>query len=250
MSDFSDISARLKRARKDTESEELVKPLDFGESYKIRGKMLGVLLRDARLSAARSIEDCARVLRVAPEVIEAWEYGDHVPSLPQLEILAYFLDVPVSHFWGTDILSEERSGHIDAQSEYMALRDRMVGALLRQARDESGLSLAEVAEKVGLPEAQITSYELGETSIPMHELTVLASAVKKNMSYFLESSSHIGELLALKEMWKHFTALPEEVREFAANPINLGFIEIAIMLSKMPVDKLRTVGASILDITR
>jgi hypothetical protein len=84
----------------------------------------------------------------------------------------------------------------------------------------------------------------------MHELSVISGIVKKNTNHFLESSGHIGELLAIREEWKHFNELPEEKRQFAANPRNVGFIEIAIMLSKMPVDNLREVGASILDITR
>jgi transcriptional regulator with XRE-family HTH domain len=249
MSDMSQIAARFKRVRQ-TEEEETSKPHDFDTSYQLRAKMLGVLLRDARLGAVRSVEDCARLLRVLPQQVEAWEYGDSVPSLPQLELLANFLDVPISHFWGTETLSEDRGTKVDAQVQYMALRDRMVGALLRKAREDQQIDLAEVADRSGLSEGLLNAYELGEQSIPMHELSVLSSIVKKNMNYFLESSSQIGELLSLKEMWKHFSNLPEEVREFAANPVNIGFIEVALMLSKMPVDKLRTVGASILDITR
>ncbi len=83
----------------------------------------------------------------------------------------------------------------------------------------------------------------------MHELTVLANAVKKNVNYFLESSSHIGEWLETREEWKHFTDLPDDMRRFAANPLNLGFIEIAMMLSQMPTDRLRRIGESMLDIT-
>jgi hypothetical protein len=84
----------------------------------------------------------------------------------------------------------------------------------------------------------------------MHELSVLAGHVKKNLSYFMESSGHIGEWLAVREEWKHFTSLPEDLRQFAAKPVNIGFIEIALMLSQMPTEKLRRVGESVLDITR
>jgi hypothetical protein len=53
----------------------------------------------------------------------------------------------------------------------------------------------------------------------------------------------------MREMWKHFSNLPDEVRQFAANPLNVGFIEIAIMFSQMPAERLRRVGESVLNIS-
>lgn len=250
MADFKDVSSRLK-ASKDKGQETAAQPreLDYGESYRIRARMVGVLMRDARTSAQRTIEDCARLLRVTPELFEAWEFGDTVPSLPQLELLAYYLDVPISHFWGTDTITGNGGAKRDAQTEYMLLRDRMIGALLRQAREDNGISLEELSANAAIAVEQITQYELGEIPLPMHELSVLASGVKKSMSYFLESSGHIGYLLAIKEEWKHFTELPEDERQFIANPLNIGFVHIAKMLSEMPTDKLRQIGTSMLDIT-
>ncbi|NDJ62210.1 MAG: transcriptional regulator [Chloroflexi bacterium] len=251
MADFKDISARLKSARAEDAAGEAAadRPIDYGESYRIRAKMVGVLIRDARVNAGRTPADCAQMLRVAPEQIEQWEFGESTPSLPQLELLAYYLDVPVSHFWGMHTLQSSRDDPAAAQREYLALRDRLIGALLRQAREELGLSVADLAALSGMTPAQLEQYELGEVALPMHELTVLANGVRKNMDYFLESSSKIGELLRMREAWKHFTALPEDLRQFAANPLNLGFIEIALMFSQMPTDKLRRVGESVLNIT-
>ena len=247
--DFKDVSTRLKKTRDDT-PQQAARPTDYEESYRIRSKMVGVLLRDARINAGRAQEDCAVVLGVTPEHIESWELGEAAPSLPQLEILAYYLGVPVSHFWGTTTLEAEREEHAHAaQSEYLALRDRMIGVLLRQARQDLNMSLDELGEASGLPVDQIERYELGEIGMPMHELTVLASAVKKNIRYFLESNSHIGEFLTLREDWKHFASLPDDIRRFAANPLNVGFIEIAMMLAQMPTDRLRRIGESVLNIT-
>lgn len=253
--DMKDIAGRLKAARQDkggaTREVDAAQAYDYELSYQLRGKMLGVLLRDARVNALRSIEDCARLLRVEPALIEAWEYGEGaVPSLPQLELLAYYLDVPVSHFWGLETLEANRRTSVDAQDEYMNLRHRMIGALLRQAREETRLTPEALAEATYIPAETILQYELGEVPIPMHELAVLASAVNKNVSYFLESSSQIGELLATRENWKHFNDLPDDLRRFAANPRNIGFIEIALAFSEMPTDKLKNIAVSMLEITK
>ncbi len=246
---FDDIAAKMKAKRAAQQDPEEDKPFDFEHSYHIRGKMLGVLLRDARMSAARTIEDCARLLRVPTQTVEAWEYGEAVPSLPQLELLAYYLDVPVSHFWGAETLKSSRSETSDKQPEFINLRNRMIGGMLRQSREEAEVSYEEISEASGIPIETLKQYEMGDVPIPMHELSVLASQVKRNVKYFLETESQIGELLEQREAWKHFSSLPEDVRAFASNPVNIGFIHIAVMLSQMPADRLREVGASIVDIT-
>lgn len=248
--DFKDISSRLKGAQKGPDPRQAeAKSVDFAQSYQIRARMVGVLLRDARLSASRSVEDCARLLDVTTAQFEAWEYGEAVPSLPQIEILAFHLGVPVSHFWGSETLVGDEAESPRVQAEYLALRDRMVGALLRQAREEAELSVEALAEMTGIPAAQLARYELGEDPMPMHTLSVLAGAVRRNMNYFLEDISTIGQRLNANEEWKHFAGLPDEIRQFAANPLNIGFIEIAYMLSQMPTDRLRRIGESMLDIT-
>jgi transcriptional regulator with XRE-family HTH domain len=247
---FKDLSARMKAAREDKhKGADEAKSFDYVEAYRLRGKMLGVLLRDARVNAVRSVDDCARLLRIDPSLVEAWEYGEAVPSLPQLELLAYYLDVPVSHFWGLETLEAKGRPRADTQEEYMNLRHRMIGALLRQARDDANKTIEEVSQATNIPVASIEAYELGELSIPMNELSALASVVSKNIGYFLETSSQIGELLAIRERWKHFNDLPEHLREFAAKPTNVGFIEIALMFSQMPLDNLKRIATSMLDIT-
>lgn len=250
--DFKNASARFKSKQANAQSGEAGKPRqhDFAESYRIRARMIGVLIHDARLNAERSIEECADLLRVTKEEMQAWEYGDSTPSLPQIELLAFYLGVPVSHFWGTDTLEAKYGRHSDIQSEYVALRTRMIGAMMRQAREDLGLTLETMSTESAIPADLLAQYEIGELPVPMHELSVLSGILKKNTSYFLETSGYIGEWLQMREEWKHFLELPDEKRQFAANPRNIGFIEIAIMFSKMPVEDLRQVGASILDITR
>lgn len=242
------LKARFKKAG-DKNAPQAEKELDIVEFYRLRAKMLGVLIRDARLNAARTETDCARIIGVPEATYQQYEFGEDAPSLPQIEILAFYLGVPVSHFWGSSTLQDEYDNEQRIEDEYMRLRHRMVGAMLQQAREAAGLSQQQLADEAKLNLSQIQQYERGETAIPMHVLNVLARAVNQTMEYFLESSGHIGELLAMREQWKHFQDLPEDLRQFAANPVNIGFIEIALMLSKMPTEKLRSVGRSIVDIT-
>lgn len=246
MSDFSDISARFKKQRQGDEADQ--KPYDYAESYRIRSKMVGVLIRDARLNAARTIEDCARLLKVDPQTVQSWEFGDAVPSLPQLELLAYYLDVPISHFWSTKTIEQDKEEKSTNQNEYVALRTRMIAALMRQAREEADIALETVSERSGIALALLQQYENGDVEIPMHELAVLSNIVNKNLDYFLETSSYVGELLRIREEWQHFIDLDPEIREFAANPLNIGFIKIAITFSKLSAKELRQAAEGMLEI--
>ncbi len=254
MSDFNDFANRFKKAKSDDSASAKAaggaeRVFDPDESFRLRGKMLGVLLRDARLSAQRGIAEVAQYLKVDNNTIDSWEWADDVPTLPQLELLAYFFDVPVSHFWGLKTFEAERNGRSSAQGEFIALRNRMIGALIRQVREERGMTLYALADKAHLDAAILNQYELGEWAIPLHELSVVSSALEKSLSFFLETSSQIGDLLATRESWKHFNELPDDLRAFAANPQNIGFIEIALAFSLLSSEKLKRIAVSMLDIT-
>ncbi len=53
------------------------------------------------------MEECAASLGLAPETLESWELGMEYPSLPEMELLAYELGVPVSHFWSNQTLTRD-----------------------------------------------------------------------------------------------------------------------------------------------
>jgi transcriptional regulator with XRE-family HTH domain len=246
--DLKDFSSRFQKARQKDEPDEK-RAYSPTESFRLRRKILGVLIQDARLNAARTTEDCARLLNVQLQMVEAWEYGESSPTLPQLELLAYYLDVPVSHFWGQKTLESDKSKKANAQNEYIALRNRMIGALLRQAREEQQLSFEDVAERSYIAAETLQHYEMGNLPIPMYELSILSGIVNRNIDFFLETTSYVGELLRIREEWKHFSDLDPEVREFAANPLNIGFIKIAITFSQMSVEQLRLAAEGMLEIS-
>lgn len=246
---FGDFGARFKQAKSGNGDDTDERPYDFTESYRLRARILGVLIRDARVSAARTLEECARLLTIPAVEVERWELGEESPDLAQLEMLSYYLDIPISHFWGQETINRDPTSRSASQMEYMNLRHRMIGALLRQAREDARMSLADVSAATGLSEDRITAYELGDEAIPMSELYVLSNQVRKNMDYFIETTGYVGELLRIREEWKKFTTLDEDVRHFAANPVNLAFIRIAMMFSEMPTDQLRKVAAGLADIT-
>ena len=66
--------------------------MDTNSQVTIRTKKLGILIRDARLAARRSVEECAEAMGIRKILFCAYEEGFRAPSLPELETLVFFLD--------------------------------------------------------------------------------------------------------------------------------------------------------------
>jgi transcriptional regulator with XRE-family HTH domain len=219
------------------------------EALVLRNRIIGVLLRDARVRADKTKRECGAALGVSAGVITAYEEGRKFISMPELEVLAFFLDVPITHFWDEQahLLAEER---LPPLREIMGLRHRIVGALLRQARMETGKTQKELAQLIGCPPSRISSYEYGEKPIPLVELEVLAPALNRPLIYFLdEQSGPVGEWEKEQAAYRAFLELPDEVRDFIVKPINQSYLRVAMKLSDMPADSLRTIAEGLLEIT-
>jgi len=217
----------------------------------VRSKIVGVLIKDARQVRGQSLEACAAAAGSTPEALAAFELGQSSPSLPELEMLAYALDLPLSYFWGDKVLSEQPAPERAAlpAADVAALRQRIIGALLRQARQSARLELAEAAQSVGLTPARLSAYELGQDPIPLPELEALAARLGVPMDHFLEEQGPVGEWDSTRRAFERFSQLPPELREFVSRPMNEGYLRLAQRLSQMPAGELRGIAASLLEIT-
>ena len=216
----------------------------------IRAKKLGVLMQSARLSADKTIDECASTLGISSQDLESYERGESSPSLPELEALAFYLKIPLDYFWGRETVDITQSeSKVYERDRLIRLRNRVIGASLRQARLETELSTVELASRVGISEEQLNSYELGEDPIPLAELEILANAVNRTITDFQDSRGPIGKWIKQQRAMQHFDDLSPELQDFIGKPINRPYLEIAQRLSEMSVEKLRTVAEGLLEIT-
>ena len=224
--------------------------MDTKTQTTIRTKKLGVLIRDARLSARRNAQECAEAIGVRTGIFRAYEEGTKAPSLPELESLVYYLDLPLDHFWSRQIKSTTTLPHpkLDV-SRLLAIRQRKIGALLRQERMNASISIRNLADRTGIASSRIKAYELGERAIPLPELEVLVSTLGGRIESFFDNSGPIGQWMLSEETVKQFLEMPVELRQFVSVPINRPYLELAMKLSSMSRDKLRSVAEDLLDIT-
>ena len=180
------------------------------------------------------------------------EFGRRDVSLPQLEVMALVFNVPLIYFWSDDAIEEPNLDY--PTQEAMALRQRIIGTLLRQARTEAGRSQEELAQILGVPSSRIPSYEFGKTEIPLSELELLAEHLNVSLSYFMDQgikakASNNDDHGATAEEIASFSQLPADVREFISNPANLLYINIAMHLSEVSAETLRALAEGLLEVT-
>ncbi|MDP1545051.1 MAG: helix-turn-helix transcriptional regulator [Anaerolineales bacterium] len=216
----------------------------------IREKKLGLLIRDARLAERRSIKECADAIGVKTGIFRAYEEGRRAPSLPELEALVYFLKLPIDRFWGNDTISDAPSPmEVEDITRLIALRQRMIGALLRQERTNANMSVRHLAGETGISQGRLKSYELGERPISVPELEIILAMLGTRMEVFFDQSGPVGEWMNTQLAMQKFLELPEDLQNFVCRPVNRPYLELATKLSEMSREKLRSVAEGLLDIT-
>jgi len=217
----------------------------------LRKKKLAVLILDARLASERTVAECASVLGISQKSFQAYEQGEEAPSLPEIEMLAYFFNIPVSHFSGNTAMSA--NGAQDARKtrlhRVIDIRQSIVGTLLRKAREEKSLTIEVLGKRTGIPAGDIEQYESGEKPVPIPILEVLAGTLGRAMIEFQDTHGPVGAWLREQRTLQQVSAMPEELQAFVFKPINRPYLEIAKRLSEIEVDRLRAVAEGLLEIT-
>jgi transcriptional regulator with XRE-family HTH domain len=216
----------------------------------LRTRKLGILLYDARTSARRTPQECADAVGIPLEQYLAYEKGEKSPSLPELENLALFLDVSLEHFWGAESLTARRKvENIEQREQFRKIRNRVIGASLRIARTRRNFSTAETSLATSIPEEQLTRYESGEQAVPLPELEVLSTALEAHLEELIDQKGPVGKWRKEKTEIDAFLQLPPELREFLCRPVNQPYLYLAMRLSALSVERLRSIAEALLEIT-
>ena len=224
--------------------------MDTRSKITIRTKKLGVLIRDARLASRKTVEECADAIGVTKSIFKSYEEGRRSPSLPEVELMVYFLKLPLHHFWGNEAMSDDASPLAPFDLPRLRLvRQRMIGALLRQQREKVNKSVRALAQETGIKSSQIKTYELGEKPIPMPDLEILLQALEGRVDDLFDQNGPVGQWMIEQKAMRDFLRLSPDLRAFVSQPINSPYIELARKLSAMSTEKLRSVAEDLLDIT-
>ena len=184
----------------------------------LRAKVVGVLLRQARLAAECSPEACADFLQMPPAQFAAWEAGEAAPSLPELELLSRFL---------------QGAPTPQRQSDYLLLRQRIIGVQLQNAHQGAG------SAQTTIPPDKLEAYLRGECRLPMTDLCALAQTWGVALSDFRETATTRRPVSALGAE----QASDEGIRTASqADQQQAAFIRLAMAFRHINADDLQRIA--------
>lgn len=214
----------------------------------LRRKMLGALIRDARQESGKTLRDASELIGSSSAKFSSFEKGKRSVSLPELEVLAFQLGVPLAKFiaGGSSKVGEKP---IINPSLVISLRQKLIGAMLRSHRQEAGISMKELAQRAGIPASRVSANERGERAVPFQELEDLLQVLGHSITKYLNKEGPVGEWHIDQESFEVFKALPPDLRKFLGETDNERYLRLAKRMSEISVEKLRNLAESLLDIT-
>ena len=213
----------------------------------IRRRILGVALRNARASRDRTPVDLARVLQCEPERVSGYERGEKDLSLPEIEALAVYLCLPAQSLLSAEISPDGAKTADTPQTR--KLRDRIIGALLRRARQGADKSLDDVAAHLGCAIDDLQAYERGQASIPVASLLVLAEYLDTPWEEMAGRSGNeepppvSGTDTDASVNLGHLTS---EMVAFLSDPANLVYVKAGMALSRISGSELKGLAETLL----
>jgi transcriptional regulator with XRE-family HTH domain len=225
--------------------------MEATQAVAIRNKIVGVLVKRARLRAGKSQKECAEFLGISPYLFATYEQGRQGLSLPHLEALAYLLEVPLESLWDENHnLPEERAQESVPIATIVQLRTKMLAVQFQQCRRSAGLSQQQMADRLGCTAYRIYQYETGRREIPLAELEMAAAQCGQSLDELCdEEIVPLGRAELQRQLAARLDELPSDLREFVLKPTNTLYLRIAMLLSCMKADSLREIAETLLDIT-
>lgn len=224
------------------------------ELASIRSKKTGVLLKKMRENHGKSENDCANWLGIASAEYRSMENGEACASLPQIESLSYYLDFPFAVVTSIPLDDQTRMD-LDQQvnRELVKVRNKTIGILLKQQREQKGFELDDLSAKTEVSPDDLAAFESG-TPVPFSNLLSILDVLQLPLDQLFSQEGpfkHQQNQPAASPSQKMAAPsdLPQEIADFVAKPANMPYLELAMRISKMDANKIRSIASSLLEIT-
>lgn len=186
-------------------------------------------------------KDVSQLLDIPTSKLSNYEKGKYVPTLPEIESLAYIYDIPISVLFSPEELEELiREPNKQKLCELRNIRRHIISTHINIAFDNSGQSIKELAANTGLPLSRINKYLSNSTEIPFDDLLVLAKALRIDIQQLFDSQSSFGQWQMERSRQLLFSKLPEEIKAYVVTSANSSMIAVTEKIRALDKPALRT----------
>ena len=213
-------------------------------------KKLGILIKNARELRKRSIAECAQAVGIDSNTFQRYETGEISPSLPGLEILAYYLEIPIQHFFSNQLKEDNPVFEDETDlNQFLLVRGKVISARLKNYREQKNISPEKMIENTSLTEEQYLLYEDGDQPIPLTNLQAFMFPLGCSLKEFFSEGGRIGAKYREEKAQQTLEEIPSDVQKFLTNPSNEPYLRLAIHLSTLSAERLRNIAEGLLEIT-
>ena len=217
-----------------------------GNKLSFSSEVLAEGLKLAREASGKSTTDCGKLLGISASRIRGYESGKYVPSLPELESLAYLYNIPLPALLDPQALTKFiHKPDTEQLKQLLDIRLQIIATRLQLARENQNISYRELSKRTKIPTSRIKRYERGESAIPLNELTALSEALNEDFDNLLDKESPIGQWHTTLVKTLSFSELPEETQTFALEPSNQPYIALVKRLKEIGQEKFEQLAESI-----
>jgi len=199
---------------------------------------LGSLLKEIRNSSGRTTKDCAVLLGISLKNYQKIEAGKSMPSLPEIETLAYFFKVRPQDLLEDNPLKVRLTADRDQLRQLMQIRHRIISATLQLTRAQKKLTLKTISEQTQIPASRIKRYENSAIPIPLNELIPLTKSLDIKLDTLLDQGGFLSQWRGQEEKIRSFLQLPQELQSFFTAPENQEYLHLAMRMKETGIDHL------------
>jgi len=199
---------------------------------------LGNLLKEIRNSSGRTDKDCAVLLGISLKNYQKIEASKSMPSLPEIETLAYFFKVRPQDLLEDNPVKVRLTADGDQLRQLMQIRHRIISATLQLTRAQKKLTLKTISEQTQIPASRIKRYENSAIPIPLNELIPLTKSLDIELDTLLDQGGFLSQWRGQEEKIRSFLQLPQELQSFFIAPENKEYLHLAMRMKETGIDHL------------
>ena len=203
-------------------------------------------LKLARELSGKSIKESSQLLGLPTSKLRNYEEGKYIPSLPEIESLSFFYNIPLAAIFEPDMIPQFiNDPNIDQLKNLLKIRSQFIATHLQINREKSGKSYKQISKETSISTSRLKKFENGENDIPLDELEKFASSIGLKIEDVLDKESPIGHWQTSQKQTQAFTQLPEEIQVFALSKDNQPFISFINKVKVIGIENLAKLSDSI-----